>query len=88
MISAQSLAIVRRPPVIVAALGVTQIIGWGSIFSPLTVLGTPIGHDIQAPREVVFAGITVMLLVSALFAPRIGKRVDASGARRIMVLGS
>ena len=50
----------------VAGLGVTQIIGWGTTFSSLTIFGTTIGVDLKLSREVVFGGITMMLLVSAL----------------------
>lgn len=72
----------------VAGLGVTQIIGWGTSFNTLTVFGTVIGDEIGLPRVVVFAGITLQLLVGALLAPTVGKLVDRLGARNIMVVGS
>jgi hypothetical protein len=72
----------------VGGLGVTQIIGWGTTFSSLTIFGTTIGVDLKLSREVVFGGITMMLLVSALLAPRVGRIVDAKGARPIMIAGS
>jgi len=72
----------------IGGLGITQIIGWGTTFSSLTIFGSTIGVDLKMSREVVFGGITMMLLTSALLAPRIGRLVDAKGARSIMVVGS
>ncbi len=72
----------------IIGLGITQIIGWGCSFTALTIFGTPIGKALGLSREVVFGGITVMLLVSAFLAPRFGKLVDRLGARRVMVAGS
>lgn len=72
----------------VIGLGTTQIIGWGTTFSTLVIFGTPIGDDLGLTREVVFGGITLMLLVSALMAPRVGKVVDRLGAQPVMIVGS
>lgn len=72
----------------VGGLGITQIIGWGTTFSSLTMFGSTISVDLRLSREVVFGGITMMLLVSALLAPRVGRLVDAKGARPIMIAGS
>jgi MFS family permease len=72
----------------VVGLGSTQIIGWGTSFSTITVFGSAIGEELQLPRVLVFAGITLQLLVSALLSPKVGKLVDRLGARRIMTVGS
>ena len=72
----------------IGGLGLTQVIGWGSTFTALTIFGTPIGETLGLRREVVFGGITVMLLVSALLAPRVGHVIDRLGARNVMVTGS
>lgn len=82
-------AAARRPAFrAIAGLGSTQVIGWGTTFSALPIFGTPIARDLGLAREWVFGGITVMLLVSALIAPRVGKLVDRLGARPIMTVGS
>ena len=69
-------------------MGLTQLIGWGTTFTALAVLGAPIGRDLHMSRTQVFGGISVMLLVSAMLAPRLGRRIDASGARDLMVPGT
>jgi len=72
----------------IAGLGTTQIIGWGTTFSSLTIFGTTIGGDLALSREAVFGGITIMLLASALVAPRVGRYADQRGARSVMMTGS
>ena len=72
----------------ILGLGLTQLIGWGTSFSALTVLGEPIARELHLAREQAFGGITVMLLVSAVLAPNFGRRIDADGARRLMVPGT
>lgn len=78
----------RRAALTVTLLGMTQIVGWGTVFTPLAVIGTEISRDLGIAREGIFGGITVMLLVSALLAPRVGRQLDQRGARSVMVTGS
>jgi MFS family permease len=72
----------------VAGLAVTQIIGWGTTFHLPAVLGSVMAPSIGISMEVLFGGISVQLLASALVAPRIGRRIDRLGGRAIMVGGS
>lgn len=82
-------AAARRPYFrAVTGLGTTQLIGWGTTFSAIPIFGTPISIELALAREWVFGGITVMLLMSALIAPRVGKVVDRLGARPVMIVGS
>ncbi|HEY6980843.1 MFS transporter [Reyranella sp.] len=69
-------------------LGVTQIIGWGTTFLMPSVLGRYIQDELGMASELVFAGITVMFGVGALFAPRIGRLMDRTGPRLVMAGGS
>jgi MFS family permease len=78
----------RRSIVAIAGLGTTGVIGWGTAFTPLMVLGGIFARDLAVPRWIAFGGITVMLLVSALIATRVGAYVDKHGARRVMMTGS
>jgi MFS family permease len=72
----------------IAGLGTTQIIGWGSAFTPLMVLGATFARDLDVPREIAFAGITVMLIISSQVAPFVGRAVSRRGARPVMMAGS
>ncbi|MBX3503409.1 MAG: MFS transporter [Alphaproteobacteria bacterium] len=78
----------RPLPVSIIGLGVTQIVGWGSTFFTPSVMGRHIGEDLRLPAEIVFAGPTIMFVVAALLAPRIGRTVDRRGARSLMATGS
>ena len=72
----------------IVGLGTTQIVGWGSAFTPLMVLGSTFARDLGVPREIAFAGISVMLIVSAFVAPHVAKAVERRGARPVMMAGS
>lgn len=69
-------------------LGLTQIVGWGTTFLMPSVLGRHIERDLGLPSEIVYGGITVMFGVGALFAPRVGRQLDRTGARSVMAVGS
>jgi predicted MFS family arabinose efflux permease len=78
----------RPLPVSIVGLGITQIIGWGSTFFIPSVMGRHIGEDLDLPAEIVFSGPTIMFIVGALLAPRVGRSVDRKGARTLMAIGS
>lgn len=71
-----------------SGLALTQMIGWGTTFYPIAIIGRAVESDLGASRELVYAGLTAMLTVSALIAPHIGRRLDREGARFIMTAGS
>jgi len=73
---------------LIAALAVTQLIGWGTLFYPVSILGRPIGAELGLPREIIFSGISLMLIASAVLAPRMGRSFDREGTRRAMAAGS
>ena len=72
----------------IAGLGFTQIVGWGTTFLMPSVLGRHIQDDLHMPTELVFAGITILFAVGAFLAPRVGRRIDRTGPRLIMTVGS
>ena len=72
----------------VAGLGTTEVIGWGTAFTPLMVFGATFAADLDISREMSFAGATIMLLVSAIVAPVVGRAVMRHGARPVMMAGS
>ena len=69
-------------------LCLSQIVGWGTTFLMPSVLGRHFERDLDLPSEVVYGGITVMFGVGALFAPRVGRLLDRTGARLVMAIGS
>ncbi len=76
-----------REPV-VPALGVTQTIGYGTLFYAYGVLAPAISADFGMPVTWFFAAFTVGLLLGGLLAPVVGRMLDRHGARPVLSLGS
>ncbi len=72
----------------VGVLAVTQLIGWGTTFESVGVLGRRLAPDLGLPNEIAFAGLSVMMMVSALLSPLTGRLLDRHGAARVMAAGS
>lgn len=72
----------------VFGLGVTQMVGWGTSFSAMAVLGVRIADDLALARESIFAGITIMLIISGALSPLCGRHLDRHGPRDMMAAGS
>jgi predicted MFS family arabinose efflux permease len=72
----------------VVALGITQIIGWGTTVYALGVLAKPITADTGWRFDLVVGGFTSGLLASALASTAIGRMIDRLGGRHVMTLGS
>ncbi|KAB2912100.1 MAG: MFS transporter [Hyphomicrobiaceae bacterium] len=72
----------------VLALGITQIIAWGTTLYALGVLGKPIAAAMGWSQSLVFGGLTVGLLVSGAASTFIGRLLDRRGARFVMSAGS
>jgi MFS family permease len=72
----------------VHALGITQIIAWGTTLYALGVLGKPIMTSTGWSSTLVFGGLTVGLLVSGVISPWIGRLIDNVGAKAVMTIGA
>lgn len=72
----------------VAVLSVTQIISWGTSFDMLGVMGRIIAPELNLANEVVFFGLSIMMLVSALAGPTTGRLLNRHGAARVMATAS
>ena len=82
-------ALLRHPAThAILALGITQIIAWGTTLYALGVLGKPIAADTGWSQGLVFGGLTIGLLVSAGVSTLVGRAIDRRGGQKIMVLGS
>lgn len=78
----------RIPARAIWALGVTQVIGYGTIYYSFSVLAPAIGREFNWSSEWVYAALTVALLAGGLLAPVAGHLADRFGATRVMTLGS
>ena len=79
----------RSPTVLaVAALSLTQLIGWGATFWMPAVTGPAMASDLRLALPLVMAGPTVMLVVMAMVSWPLSAVFERYGARPIMVLGS
>ncbi|MFA1626212.1 arsenite efflux MFS transporter ArsK [Rhizobium mongolense] len=79
-----------EPPPIAAiiALGITQIIGYGTLYYSFSILAPDMSRDLGWPSEAVFGALSAALLIGGLMAPALGKWIDRFGAGRIMTAGS
>lgn len=66
---------------LVIALGVGQIIGWGSTYFLPGVFSDAFEKATGLSRPMIFAGVTVMLLCSSAMGESAGKLIDRRGAR-------
>lgn len=73
---------------LVCALGIAQIIAWGTTFYALGVLAKPLAATTGWSMGTVFGGVTVALLVSGLASTWIGRLIDRRGARVVMTTGA
>lgn len=73
---------------VVSALGITQIIGYGTLYYAFSVLAPAMAKDLDWSSEWVFGALSVSLLAAGLTAPWAGRWVDRFGAGRVMAAGS
>ena len=67
--------------VVVTALGINQILAWGSTLYLLGVLGHPIALDTDWSYEAIIGGVSLGLLVASIISPRIGRAIGTKGGR-------
>ncbi|MBB3975650.1 hypothetical protein GGQ64_000837 [Rhizobium azooxidifex] len=78
----------RLPVGAVLGLGVTQIIGYGTLYYSFSILAPDMARGYGLPVEWMFGALSVALLVGGLVSPSIGGWIDRFGAGRIMAVGS
>ena len=86
MTKAESTASTLTPLVI--ALGIGQIVSWGSLFYAIGVLGPQMRKELGLSELFVFGTFTAALLVSGTLSPTVGRMVDQRGGRFVLSLGS
>ena len=76
---------VPSPKIIIPALGITQILAWGSTYYLPTVLAKPIAADTGWSLTWVVAGLSLGLLIAGLTAPFVGRKIHDLGGRPVLV---
>ena len=78
----------KAPPLAVWALGVTQIIGYGTLYYSFAILAPDMARDLDLPHQWVFGALSLALFLASLLAPTAGRLADKFGAGRVMTAGS
>ncbi|HEY0818926.1 MAG TPA: MFS transporter, partial [Rhizobacter sp.] len=73
---------------VVLALGVTQIVSWGSIYYAFSLLIDPLALAVAADKPTVVGAFSVALLVAGLASAPVGLMIDRHGGRWVMAGGS
>jgi predicted MFS family arabinose efflux permease len=69
---------------VVSALGVAQLIGWGTSFYFPGVLAAPIAADTGWPLSTIVGGVSLGLLIAGLISPQVGRVIAARGGRPVL----
>lgn len=78
----------KAPPLAIWALGLTQIVGYGTLYYSFSILAPAMSAELLLPEQWVFAALSLALLLGSLLAPTAGRWADRFGAGRVMTAGS
>lgn len=78
----------RLPWAAIAALGLTQNIGYGTLYYAFSILAPDMARGFGLSTEWIFGMLSIALLAGGLAAPWLGKALDRFGAGRVMTFGS
>jgi MFS family permease len=73
---------------LVAALGATQIIGYGSIYYAYPILAPAVAQEFGVTEPFLFGLLSAGLLLGGVAAPTLGGLLDRIGAAQVMTVGS
>ncbi len=76
-----------RGVALLGTLGAGQVVGWGGTYFMPSVLGAAQERALGLPAGAAFPGITLMLVLSGLPTPRVGRWMERHGTRGAMTLG-
>lgn len=77
-----------RPLAIVWLLGVSQILGYGTLYYSFSIVAADIAAEFAWPVAWVFGAFSLSLLAGGIVSPWTGRLVDRIGAAKVMALGS
>ncbi|KQS80860.1 MFS transporter [Rhizobium sp. Leaf384] len=78
----------RLPIAAILALGLTQIIGYGTLYYSFSILAPDMGKSLGWSQEWIFGALSVALLIGGFTAPWLGSLIDRVGAGVVMTIGS
>lgn len=73
---------------LVAALSVTQVVGWATTFNAPAILGRSMAADIGMSVPAAFAASTAFLVALAFASPLLAPAFPRFGAQRVLIFGS
>ena len=73
---------------VISALGVAQILAWGTSFYFPAVFAEPILRDTGWPLGFIVAGTSIGLLVAGLISPQVGRFIDVHGGKPVLLSSS
>ena len=71
---------------VITALGLTQILAWGSSYYLLAVLAPVVAADTGWPLAWIVGGLSLGLVAAGFISPRAGRTIDARGGRPVLTL--
>jgi len=74
--------------VVITALGIAQILAWGTSFYFPAVFAEPIVKDTGWSLGWVVAGTSIGLLIAGLISPQVGRIIDQHGGRPVLLASS
>lgn len=78
----------RKSTWLIPSLGLTQIVGWGSMFYAYGILMQPMQTELQLSKPVVVGAYSLALLISGLMSTLAGSIIDRIGGRLLMGAGT
>lgn len=73
---------------VIPAIGIAQIIAWGSLYYSIAVLAGPIGRTLALGKPMIFGAFTIALVISGVLSPYAGRWIDARGGQPVLGLAS
>lgn len=70
--------------VVIASIGVGQILAWGSSYYLLAVLAAPVVHETGWSETWIIAALSLGLLVSGVVSPSVGRYIERFGGRPVL----
>ena len=78
----------RHPAVVITALGIAQILAWGTSFYFPAVFAGPIVAETGWSLGLIVSGTSIGLLVAGLVSPWVGRTIDRHGGRPVLFASS